>query len=207
MAFLGRRLPTLFDRIKPNQHTVAHRAKKRQKCYHDQKSRPRSFVAQNLVWYCRNRGQRWEAAEIIKRTSANLYEIRTRDGRRVRTHVDQLRKRIDRCTELAQGDRNDVDVLPEWEYSALNANLQQCETRTDLSRRSNIISQTGDTSRTQSLTENTQEKSTEGSPQRDRNGFEETTNNESRFVVQPAIVRRSSRIRRRPQRYGEVLSW
>ncbi|KAI0986043.1 hypothetical protein GJ496_008463 [Pomphorhynchus laevis] len=132
----------------------------RQKYYHDQKSRPRSFVAQNLVWYCRDRGQRWEADDVIKRTSANLYEIRTRDGRRVRTHVDQLRKRIDRCTELAQGDRNDVDVLPEWEYSALDANLQQDENRTDLSRRSNIISQTGDTSRSQSLTENTQEKST-----------------------------------------------
>ncbi|KAI0989320.1 hypothetical protein GJ496_010162 [Pomphorhynchus laevis] len=155
MAFLGRRLPTLWDRIKPNQHTFDHRAKERQKYYHDQKSRLRSFVAQNLVWYCRNRGQRWEAAEVIKRTSANLYEIRTRDGRRVRTHVDQLRKRIDRCTELAQGDRSDVDVLPEWEYSALYANLQQDETRTDLSRRSNIIRQTGDTSRSQSLTENT----------------------------------------------------
>ncbi|KAI0986076.1 hypothetical protein GJ496_000919 [Pomphorhynchus laevis] len=103
---------------------------------HDQKSPPRSFVAQNLVWYCRNRGQRWEAVEVIKRTSANLYEIRTRDG---------------------------------------------------------------DTSRSQPLTENTQEKFTEGSPQRDRNGFEETTNNKSRFVVQPAIVRRSSRIRRRPK--------
>lgn len=55
--FLGRRVASVLDRLKPDIKANMERAQLKQKLYHDQHSRPRSFYVDETVWVQRETGK------------------------------------------------------------------------------------------------------------------------------------------------------
>lgn len=90
---IGRRLPTLFDRIKPDVRSTMEKAIWKQKSYHDQSAKMHEFNSNDTVWVRNNHDQPgWQAGQIQNRTGELSYEVMI-GGKIKRKHADQLQKR------------------------------------------------------------------------------------------------------------------
>lgn len=85
--FLNRELPTVFDRLKPDNINDVQSLKS--KFYHDRTTQERNFDIGNPVWYRRGTEQTWTPAVIKDRTGPLSYRT---DGD-IRVHADHLRER------------------------------------------------------------------------------------------------------------------
>ena len=85
----GRKLHSHLDQMHP-----VHQNQDRQKAAHDNRARVQDFVIGDLV-YARNYGQgpRWLLGQVVEIAGSVVYTIQLEDGRRVKRHAEQLRKR------------------------------------------------------------------------------------------------------------------
>ena len=92
---MGRKLKTCLDLIRPGLAEHVQQQQQRQKWYHDQHAKQRTFNCGNRI-YARNyaSGQAWVPGEVVQVTGPASYKYRLDNTSGiVRKHVDQLRYR------------------------------------------------------------------------------------------------------------------
>jgi transposase InsO family protein len=109
--FMGRRLRSRLDLLKPDVTANLDSAHYRQQLYHDRNSEPRSFQQADPVWILNTTGVGYQQGEIHRRTGPLSYECKL-NGRIVRKHADQLRFRRVTDASMNDGDQSDTDETP-----------------------------------------------------------------------------------------------
>ena len=106
--FIGRRMLTPLDRLKPDlRHTVDFK-KSRQAVYHDQHSRVHLFSINDAVWVKDVNAQRgWLPGTVLRRSGPLSYVIEV-NGKSQRRHADHLRLRITPETPFDNEDDDDT---------------------------------------------------------------------------------------------------
>jgi hypothetical protein len=105
--FLGRRLQTQLDRLKPDVRRTMDTSRTRQSSYHDEQCRNRTFCINDTVWVRDVQHDRgWLPGIIIRQTGLLSYIVNI-DGRHQRRHADQLRLRT---TENPDSDDDSTDT-------------------------------------------------------------------------------------------------
>ena len=91
----GRRLRSQLDLLKPSTEARVEESQQRQKRGHDQHTRDRYFTEGDTV-YVRNYGQgeTWLPGTISEVTGPVSYMVDLADGKRIKRHQDQIRKRF-----------------------------------------------------------------------------------------------------------------
>ena len=92
--FIGRRLATVLDHIRPDVKRTLNNAALRQAAYHDQHSDHREFEIGDAVWVTNEHSKGSRTATIISRTGPLSYEVSS-DGLVQRKHADQMRQRLE----------------------------------------------------------------------------------------------------------------
>ena len=92
--FIGRRLATVLDHIRPDVKRTLNNAALRQAAYHDQHSNHREFEIGDAVWVTNEHSMGFRTATIISRTGPLSYEVSS-DGLVKRKHADQMRQRLE----------------------------------------------------------------------------------------------------------------
>ncbi|XP_031432706.1 uncharacterized protein K02A2.6-like [Clupea harengus] len=102
---MSRRLRSTLDLLLPDVKSKIQKKQLKQKAQHDLHSKWRSFSPGDDV-YIRNygHGPRWVPAVIEMNTGPVSYTVQTGDGRVMRRHVDQIRKRHASMTETSMPD-------------------------------------------------------------------------------------------------------
>jgi transposase InsO family protein len=112
--FMGRRLRSRLDLLKPDIRANLDSANYRQQLYHDRDSEYRSFQQDDPVWILNTTGVGYQPGKIHRRTGPLSYECKL-NGRIVRKHADQLRfRRVadGKADEsVNDGDQSDADEL------------------------------------------------------------------------------------------------
>ncbi|KAI0988135.1 hypothetical protein GJ496_008671 [Pomphorhynchus laevis] len=86
----GRRLKTIWDRLRPTTQTTVQSHREKQKERHDVNARPRQFDVHQAVWVRNQLTRQWQPGSIIDRTGWGSYVVNTQNGER-RRHADDLR--------------------------------------------------------------------------------------------------------------------
>ncbi|KAK7574018.1 hypothetical protein V9T40_011209 [Parthenolecanium corni] len=95
--FLGRRLLTFFDHLKPDLPGDVDGKNFNMKQRHDLHTSARSFKPGDSVWYRRkdpHLSEGWRKAEVTDQTGPLSYRIKDNSGNNVRVHADHLRSRL-----------------------------------------------------------------------------------------------------------------
>ena len=103
----GRKLQTHLDQLHPNQSNVVQQSQYHQKIAHDSHTKKQDFEVGDLV-YAQNYGPgpKWLAGEIVEVSGSVVYGVCLEDGREVKKHGEQLRKRQGQtCTPRDQTHR------------------------------------------------------------------------------------------------------
>jgi transposase InsO family protein len=112
--FMGRRLRSRLDLLKPDIRANLDSANYRQQLYHDRDSESRSFQQNDPVWILNTTGVGYQPGKIHRRTGPLSYECKL-NGRTVRKHADQLRfRRVadgEADESVNDGDQSDADEL------------------------------------------------------------------------------------------------
>ena len=113
----GRKLHSHLDQMHPDLGGKVRQNQDRQKVAHDNRTRVQDFVIGDLV-YVRNYGQgpRWLLGQVVEIAGSVVYTIQLEDGRRVKRHAEQLRKRqgkqqLSNSTELEASPVESTDPL------------------------------------------------------------------------------------------------
>ena len=104
----GRRLRTRLDLLKPDVRSSIDKANFRQQLQHDKSATHRSFKGGDAVWVLNPSGSGYQPGEIHRRTGPLSYQVLT-NGKTVRKHADQLRKRSRRATEVPEANADASD--------------------------------------------------------------------------------------------------
>lgn len=96
--FLSRKLCTVFDRLKPDVKSNMLTAQAKQKLYHDRHSKTRDFYLGDTVWVYDVLRKNWSEGKIKRQTGPLSYTV-TVDGVDQRKHADHLRSRHDSANE------------------------------------------------------------------------------------------------------------
>ena len=194
----GRRLRTQFDSLHPDLNKKALHAQLRQAKGHDNRAKPREFRVGELV-YARNYGQgpMWVPGEVVEQHGATLYTVLLTDGRRVRKHTDQLMTRAKPAEKdrVEGGSRDEYDPV---EYPAI---LSPTETV--------LIPEAGGQAEGQdTLPETeTQPPDPESDPNADPASTDSSNAGSGQEQPEPPNLRRSSRSKRPPARYGDYRTY
>lgn len=105
----GRRLRTRLDAIKPSLECRVEARQNQQKASHDRRARDRRFAEGDPV-FVRNfrQGPRWLPGLIEQISGPVSYRVRLSDGRLLRCHQDQVRKRTGEQRELSSQEEDFV---------------------------------------------------------------------------------------------------
>ena len=197
----GRRLRTQFDNLRPDLSKKARDAQLRQAKGHDVRTKPREFKVGELV-YARNYGQgpKWLPGEIVEKQGSTLYTVLLTDGRRVRKHTDQLMTRV----KPAKQDRAESDVKNGPEE------CDPVEYPTVVSPTEPVSSpETGDQVESQDTLPETEMLSP--NPESEQNSDPTTSGSSDTEPEQEQSespeLRRSSRSRQPPMRYGDYRTY
>lgn len=111
---LGRRLRTRLDAIRPNLERQVEAKLLGQKENYDKRARERTFTETDRV-YVRNfgRGETWLPGDIVQTLGPVSFQVRLTDGRLVRRHQNQIRKRTDVAVPDMSKEDDDVLIYPE----------------------------------------------------------------------------------------------
>ena len=92
---MGRKLRSRLDLLKPNLEQRVTEKQRRQQFDHDKRSRIRQFSEGEKV-FARNfgRGETWLSGHITESSGPVSFQVKLQDGRTIRRHQDQLRKRF-----------------------------------------------------------------------------------------------------------------
>ena len=187
----GRRMRSPMDNLRPDLAKKVRQGQEQQKRARDKSARPRDFSVGDLV-YARNYGPgvMWLPGEIVSGLGSTMYEVQLTDGRKVRKHADQLRSRI-QVVPVA----GDVEGETDSEIDDFDARIPHSDNTTpaESDNSGNENSQHAPSNAVEEPVEpeTPQDVPTE-TPESDP--VEQTSN--------PPELRRSSRVRHRPDRYG-----
>ena len=187
----GRRLRSQLDLLRPDSRRSASETEDRQKLVHDAHARPRQFALQDTV-YARNYGSGplWLPGLVVGLRGSAMYDIQLSDKRVIRRHVDQLRSRVrnsgedagpsdDMLDDLASGDRS--EALPGGSDSGRVDETSSGDSLVVPAE--SAVTPATDSAESFEQPDNTTEQSTEDSSE--------------------TVVRRSTRVRQPPVRFGE----
>ncbi|XP_003372374.1 conserved hypothetical protein [Trichinella spiralis] len=104
---VGKRLPALLDRTKPDLNTQRDIEIWKQKMYHDRKSKSREFRIGEELWVKNELNKGWSPGIIDHQTAELSYEVLVA-GERNRKHADQLTKRNGAMDEPNRSEENDT---------------------------------------------------------------------------------------------------
>ncbi|KRZ86251.1 hypothetical protein T08_12976, partial [Trichinella sp. T8] len=104
---VGKRLPTLLDRTKPDLNTKRDIQIWKQKMYQDRKSKSREFRIGEEVCVRNELNKGWSPGIIDHQTAELSYEVLVA-GERKRKHADQLTKRNGAMDEPNRSEENDT---------------------------------------------------------------------------------------------------
>ena len=91
---LGRKLRSRLDLLKPNIGQKVAAKQQQQKNFHDTHCRERTFSVGERVFIKNNaKGQKWIPGSITKQTGPVSFKVKLHNGKIIRCHQDQLRKR------------------------------------------------------------------------------------------------------------------
>ena len=91
---LGRKLRSRLDLLKPNIGQKVIDKQQQQKNFHAAHCRERIFSEGEKVFVKNNlKGKKWIPGSIIKQTGPVSFKVTLQDGKTIRCHEDQLRKR------------------------------------------------------------------------------------------------------------------
>ena len=190
----GRRLRTQFDHLHPDMSKKARDAQLRQAKGHDVRTKSREFNVGDLV-YARNYspGPMWLPGEIVEKQGSTLYTVLLTDGRRVRKHTDQLMTRV-RPAETARTESNGPEECDPVEYPTVVSPTETVPS-----------AETG--SRDTLPESETLSPDPEPEPNLDltANGAHNTEPEQEQSA--PPEIRRSSRSRQPPTRYGDYRTY
>ncbi|KAI0987292.1 hypothetical protein GJ496_006951 [Pomphorhynchus laevis] len=170
----GRRLCTMFDRIRPTLALTARKAIEKYKFYKDTATKCRSFQPRQAIWYRCHKG--------VANDNASSIHYKTTDP--IRVHADQLRNRVCQESELSEAD----DIENAQTQCARNDEGNSCHSTSNVWA---ILVQF----------HNRRIHNDQPSVNNDSRN-EETFEDERNTANLEESVRRSTRIRRKSQRYG-----
>ena len=194
-------LRTQFDNLRPDLSKKARDAQLRQAKGHDVCTKPREFKVGELV-YARNYGQglKWLPGEIVEKQGSTLYTVLLTDGRRVRKHMDQLMTRVKPAKQdCAESDaKNGPEECDPVEYPNVVSPTEPVSSP-----------ETGDQVESQDTLPEAEMLSP--NPESEQNSDPTTsdssdTGSEQEQSESPEL-RRSSRFRQPPMRYGDYRTY
>ena len=197
----GRRLRTQFDNLRPNLSKKACDAQLQQAKGHDVRTKLREFKVGELV-YAQNYGQgpKWLPGEIVEKQGSTLYTVLLTDGRRVRKHTDQLMTQVkpakqDRAESDAKNGPEECDPV---EYPTVVSPSEPVSNP-----------ETGDQVESQDTLPETEMLSPD--PESEQNSDPTTSDSSDTGPEQEQSespeLRRSSRFRQPPMRYGDYRTY
>lgn len=181
----GRKLRSQMDLLHPDLDKKVHQTQNRQKQAHDVHAKPQVFAVGDTV-FARNyrQGQLWLPGQVVGIQGAVLYDILLNDGRTVRRHVEQLRYRT--CSGVRAA--SSVEEVPEDTMSS--ADIREPSTETNSARSSDIGPEhSSEPPESGLITPDAAPEIAEATQPADE--------------TSEAPVRRSSRVRHPPCRYGQ----
>lgn len=91
---MGRLLHSRVDKIYPDPSARVHQKQREMKAQHDIHAKARDFAVGEEV-YVSMLGKGWVEGEISAKTAALSYVVQLEDGRKIKRHIDHIRKRWD----------------------------------------------------------------------------------------------------------------
>ena len=117
--FLGRRLLTYFDHLKPDLQGTVDQKSFQMKAHHDKTSRDRTFNIGDQVWYRRkdpHLRDGWKKAEVIEQTGPLSYRIQDDNdpdcSTTIRVHANHLKSRETSDESTSPPTADEVDTEP-----------------------------------------------------------------------------------------------
>ncbi|KAI0989872.1 hypothetical protein GJ496_000417 [Pomphorhynchus laevis] len=98
VLMFGRRLSTIWDRLRPNIQTTVQSRREEQKMQHDIRAQPRSFLVSQSVWLRDTQRKRWELGYIMSKNGSESYTVDIPAGPR-RRHANDIRNKKLRSTK------------------------------------------------------------------------------------------------------------
>ena len=191
----GRRLRTAMDNLRPNLSKRVQAGQDQQKSTYDKRARQRQFQVNDLVYVKNYRsGEQWLPGTIVKTLGNTMFEVELTDGGRVRKHADQMRTRAS-LTAVAHGEpEDDID-------DSLDANITSGDRETSPPPHERSTSNTDSTN-----DDSTHDDRTNADSSHDGTLHDNPPHDASEAVPesegQEPPLRRSSRARQPPDRYG-----
>ena len=190
----NRRIRTVMDNLRPDLGKKVHQDQEQQKANYDRRAQQRQFQVSDLV-YAKNYGQgvQWLPGKIVKILGATMFEVQLEDGRKVRKHADQLRSRTSTVSTSPPVESEDLYDARIPRQSNTEPSVNQSDTTPpDSAEQSNFDNSTSNDS-------NTHDTSDSFDTPHDASEDDTIVEQESN----PIELRRSSRVRNPPDRYGQ----
>ena len=124
---MGRKLRSHLDLVQPDLSSRVLKRQAAQKAGHDSRVKERTIEIDDQV-YVRNfgSGPKWLPGVVTAKHGSRLFEIELTDGRKVRRHLNQTRKRTSEASENVEIGDLPIEVLPPTVgQPALNAPSQE----------------------------------------------------------------------------------
>jgi len=190
--FIGRKLCTVLDRLKPDAKNNMHKSQVMQKFCHDRYARALEFFLGDSVWVYDNLRNDWTAGVIKRQTGPLSYTVEV-GGVDLRKHADHLRVKHD--TSLSSHDYS----MPDGSR-CIDKNKHSIQIPTYIKTPAVDDVTSGDTNEAAGGVTGTQgEDWAQGDMARSDSADEAVGDARAEAEAEP---RRSTRVRRAPQRFG-----
>ncbi|BES89748.1 Hypothetical Protein NTJ_02555 [Nesidiocoris tenuis] len=133
--FLGRKLTTVFDRMKPDTREKMDRMAFKSKMYHDRSSQNRDFNVGDLVWFKRKVDSEWIPASVLEKTGDLSYHVKVGEDM-YRAHADQMRSRLQTGEDDQTATENDSRFTRDFINSDPHISSREISTQRDIRRSS-----------------------------------------------------------------------
>jgi len=111
--FVGRRLRTLFDLLRPNRERRVNDRQGTQKAGHDNHAHHREFeISQHVMARNWSGGPNWLPGVIVDKHGPLTFEVKMRSGQIWKRHVDHLKPLLKAADEPVTGTSDDYNAIP-----------------------------------------------------------------------------------------------
>ena len=140
----GRKLCSHLDHLRPNLGDTVRQSQARQKAAHDSHAKTQDFAVGDLV-YVQNYGQgpKWLEGKVVEVLGSVVYNVLLEDGRQVKRHAEQLRKRQG-TTQVPSSQQTQSPMADDTELldDGVSANAEAAASGTEASSPADTMSAT-----------------------------------------------------------------
>ena len=183
----GRKLRSHLDHLRPNLGDTVRQSQARQKAAHDSHAKTQDFAVGDFV-YVQNCGQgpKWLEGKVVEVLGSVVYNVLLGDGRQVKRHAEQLRKRQG-TTQAPSSQQTQSPMADDTELldDGVSANAEAAASGTEASSPADTMSATTESAEL---------------PRGDTISEPQSTETESETAH--SDVKRSTRERHPPDRFG-----